>query len=252
MGFRAARHADLYLTVVVALVLGVLGVFDVVDAGVLAAATLTTLGVLALSLLNGRVQMHRLAATTAELTAHLDGRVPAGRVLAVSRSGADVDLDHARDIRIVGVTLGRTLRNHVGTLQRRLDEGAVVRIALIAPGGEAVREAARRSAVGDTPEIFEHRLGATRDLLRRLSPGPGRLEIRELAFVPSFGMIAVDPQEAGGHLHVDIYSHRTGCPEPALTLEAARDARWYRHFADEFDQIWSAGRPVGTDQVEDR
>ena len=248
MGLRAVRHADLYLTVALAVAFGVLGVFDVVDTGALAGATLTTLGVLALSLLNGRAQVHRLAATTAELAGatreHLNGRVPAGRALAVSTSGSDVELDRARDVRIIGVTLGRTLRNHVATLQSLLDDGAAVRIALIGAGGETVREAARRSAVGDTPEIFTHRLDATHDLLRRLVPGPGRLEIRELAFVPSFGMIAVDPDTADGHLHVDIYSHRPGRPEPALTLHAGRDGRWYEHFADEFDQIWAAGRPV--------
>jgi len=248
MSSRAVRHADLYLTVAVASVLGVLGVLDVVDSRVLAGATLTTLGVLAWSLLHGRAQMHRLSAATAELTAatreHLAGRVAVDRVLRVSRSGADVDLDAARDIRILGVTLGRTLRNHHGTLQRRLDAGAVVRIALIGGDGEAVREAARRSAVGDAPEVFEHRLHTTRDLLRRLSPGPGRLEIRELGFVPSFGMLAVDPDDAEGHLHVDIYSHRPGRPEPALTLHAGRDGHWYRHFAGEFDQVWAAGRPV--------
>ena len=143
MSLRAVRHADLHLTVAVALVLGVLGVFDVVDSRVLAGATLTTLGALAWSLLHGRAQMHRLSAATAELTTatreHLSERDAVDRVLGVSRSGADVDLDAARDIRIIGVNLGRTLRNHHGTLQRRLDVGAVVSIALIVGGGGADR-----------------------------------------------------------------------------------------------------------------
>jgi len=250
----SVRHLDLVATVLLALAVGVLGAFDVVGPAITGGATLTTLGLLAASSLNGRSQLQTLTTTCTELSRqHLNGRCTADRLLSVSTSGVGLELSEANDIRIIGVTLARTIRNHHVMLQRRLEAGAAVRIALIEPGGGTVEEAARRSTIPGRPEIFEHRLLPTIDLLRELAVAaaghPGRLEIRLLGFVPAVGMIAVDADKPHGHLHVDIYSHRPGGPDPTLPLYAAQDQQWFRHFTGEFDRIWATGRPfVATDQ----
>ncbi|GAA2563399.1 hypothetical protein GCM10010435_39340 [Winogradskya consettensis] len=251
------RQLDLVVTIAAAVAVGILGTFDVVSTAVTGGATLTMLGLLAVSSLHSRTTQQNLAGDVAELSRltrqHLGGR---DRLLAASTSGMDIDLSQAQDIRILGVTLGRTMRNHHATLQRRLDAGATVRIVLIAPDAAPLGEAARRSTVPERPEIFEHRLRPTVDLLDtlavRAAAGPGTLQIRMLDFVPAFGMIAVDPETSHGHLHIDIYSHRNGAAEPALPLFAHRDARWFQHFTSDFDRIWSAGRPYGTGSAEGR
>jgi hypothetical protein len=73
--------------------------------------------------------------------------------------------------------------------------------------------------------------------------GPGRLEVRFLDFVPAFGVLAVDPETLNGQACIDIYSHRHGATEPTLPLRADRDLRWFAHFLDEFDRVWTTGRP---------
>lgn len=241
-----ARQFDLTLTITVALAVGVLGVFDVVGPAVVGGATLTTLGLLAVSSLHGRSAVGTLTRSVTELATQISDRTSADRLLSASRSGVDLRLDDAHDIRIAGVTLARTVRNHHAALRDRLSAGATVRIALIAPRPATIAEAARRSTIPDSPEIFEHRLRPTLDLLddlaRSASAGPGRLEVRLLDFVPAFGLIAIDADDPDGQLHVDIYSHRAGTPEPTLPLFAGRDVHWFRHFADEFDRLWAAGR----------
>lgn len=248
---RRARQLDLVVTIALALAVGVLGAFDVVSPTVIGGATLATLGLLAVGSLHGRTVVQALTTNVAELShlthRHLGDNTTADRLLVASTSGVDLDLDSADDIRIVGVTLARTVRNHYAVLRRRLAAGAVVRIALIAPHGETLAEAARRSTIAGSPEIFEHRLRPTLDLLddlaARAAAGPGELRIRVLDFVPAFGLVAVDAEAPHGHLHVDIYSHRAGALEPTLPLYADRDTRWFRHFTGEFDRIWAAGRP---------
>ncbi|MFI7543501.1 hypothetical protein [Actinoplanes sp. NPDC049599] len=248
------RALDLVLTVALALAVGVLGAFDVVGPAVTGGATLTTLGLLAASTLHGRSSLGALTRTVAELGRNLSERAGADRLLTASTSGVDLDLDAADDVRALGVTLARTLRNHHAVLRRRLDAGATVRIALIAPRAETVAEAARRSTIADRPMIFEHRLRPTLDLLDDLAEhaaaGPGRIEVRLLDFVPAFGLLAIDADTPHGQLRVDIYSHRCGTPEPALPLYADRDVRWFRHFVAEFDQVWAAGRPYDRPQEE--
>ena len=241
------RQLDLILTIGVAIVVGVLGALDLVGPAVTGGATLTTLGLLALNSLHGRTAVHSLSRTVRELGDHVGG-AGADRLLAPSTSGVDLDLSEAHDIRIVGVTLARTVRNHYAVLLERLAAGATVRIALIAPDAATVAEAARRNTVADRPEIFEHRLLPTLDLLAGLAAhaadGPGRLEVRLLDFVPAFGLVGVDVDGVTGQLRVDIYSHRCGTAEPTLPLYAGRDIRWFQHFAGEFERVWAAGRPA--------
>lgn len=241
------RQLDLVLTIAVAVVIGVLGALDVVGPAVTGGATLTTLGLLALSSLHGRVAVRTLTHSVRELGDHVGDRASADRLLSPSTSAVELDLGDAHDIRIVGVTLARTVRNHYAALRDRLAAGATVRIALIEPAAATVLEAARRSTIPDQPEIFEHRLRPTLDLLDALAAqaatGPGRLEVRLLDFVPAFGLVGVDPDTVGGQLRVEIYSHRCGTPEPTLPLYADRDVQWFRHFTAEFDRVWAAGRP---------
>ncbi len=239
---RIWRSLDLIITLIVAITVGVLGMIDVAGGPILAGATLATLGVLTMSTLTGRTQLQTLI----DLTRRLADHPSADRMLTTSTSAVDVDLSGAGDIGIIGVTLNRTVRNHLTDLRRCLERGGRVRIAVIDPDGAVTAEAARR-CTAESAEIFSHRLRPTLDLLATLA-GAGRLEVRRLAFVPAFGLLTVDGRE----VHVDIYSHAMGGREPALALRADRDPQWSRHFLNEFDHIWTAGRPANSHPVEIR
>jgi hypothetical protein len=181
------------------------------------------------------------------LSGEIGGHASADRLLDPSATVAETDLRSAADIRIVGVTLARTVRTHYAVLHERLAAGATVRIALIAPHEATLAEAARRPSCAGRPEIFEHRLLPTLDLLDaladRAAAGPGRLEVRLLDFVPAFGLLAADLETPDGRGRVDFYSHRCGTPEPTLALRADRDHRLCTHFRAEFDSLWAAGVP---------
>jgi hypothetical protein len=243
----AGRNLDLYATFLIALTIGLLGAFNLVETELVAAATLATLAFVVVGSLGTRRQVAAMEAATRDLGLQLrqfGGVMSADEFLSPSTSGLDVDLRGAMDIRLVGVSLSRTIRNNIDDLEQRLAKGAHIRIALIEPGSEAVLEAARRSTIPDAPEIFENRIRPTVDLLRQLAASPhasGRLEVRFLTFVPVFGLTMVDPDEPDGFIHVDIYAHRSAGPEPVLRLTARRDPRWYHHFRQEFDRIWAHG-----------
>ncbi|MET0422299.1 MAG: hypothetical protein ABW046_00395 [Actinoplanes sp.] len=238
---RIWQSFDLVITLAVSLAVGTLGMLNLADGPVLAGATLATLGVLAAGTFHTRIQVGGLLDLTRR---HLTEQPPADRLLHPSTSGIDADLTGATEIGIIGVTLNRTVRNHAVALGQCLRRGGTVRVAVIDPDGEVVGEAARRSTTPDAAGIFAHRLRPTLDLLDELAAtsGSGRVEVRLLDFVPAFGLLTVDGRRANGRLHVDIYSHIFGGPEPALTLQAGRDHVWHQHFLAEFDRIWATGR----------
>ncbi|TDC65679.1 hypothetical protein E1258_04790 [Micromonospora sp. KC207] len=243
------RELEAYLLSGTALVVGALGLLNVTSPDVVSAATLAVLGVITFDLLTGRRRLHAIENSLRTVVDSLrtEGVGSVDRLLNAAVPGAAVGLAGARDIRLVGVTLSRTIRSHLDELRQQLVAGATVRVALIDPAGPAPEEAARRNglnAVGGG-EVFEHRIQPTIDLLDYLAAqtaGTGRLEVRLLTFVPAFGMVMVDPEEPVGRISIDIYSHRPDGREAMVTLRADRDPVWYRHFAREFDRIWAEGR----------
>jgi hypothetical protein len=235
------------------LTVGLLGLFDVTKPGIVAAATLAVLSLIVFDLLLDRRQLRRIEGFLGGLAESVRS---AGRpasidhVLADSVPWSRLRTAGATDIRLIGVTLNRTVRSHLEELKRQLDAGAVIRIAVIDPAGDAPAEAARRNGLGTAAEIFEHRVQPTLDLLAYLGgdpANPGRLEVRLLPFVPAFGLGLIDPAAPEGQGWVDIYSHRPDGREAVILLEADRDPRWYQHFVREFDRIWANGRPLALD-----
>ncbi|MEU6260534.1 hypothetical protein [Streptomyces sp. NPDC047043] len=238
------ENLELYVTALLSLTLAVLGVFDVADGKVLAAATLATLALLAGSLLGSRRQIATLAAQIRESRS---GAPSAAEFFTADKPEVREQVRTARDIRIVGITLARTLRNLVDELEHRALAGAVVKVALIDPLSTAPAEAARRSTIANRPEVYENRLRPSIDLLKELVERPGvdgRVEVRFLPFVPAHGVILLDPGRSNGIIYVDLYSHSSASGDAVFALKPGRDGPWYEHFQAEFERVWESGRPA--------
>ena len=240
----AGDNLEIYTTAVLSLVLAVLGVLGAVGGDVLAAATLATLALLASGMLGSRRQVAELAA---EVRTRSKGELCVDDFLGKGKADLLEQVRAAQDIRIVGVTLARTLRDLVDELQRRVVAGAVVKVALIDPAGSGPEEVARRSTIPDRAGMYRNRLRSSVDLLRELAETPGaegRVEVRFLDFVPAFGIGLLDPQRPGGRIYVDIYSHSSASGDAVFTVLPHRDGEWFRHFQTEFDSVWEHGRPA--------
>ncbi|WP_433439677.1 hypothetical protein [Nonomuraea sp. CA-141351] len=139
------KNLEIYLTAIIALVVGVLGVFDIVEPRSWGAATQATLALVAVNALGPRHQVTDL----------------------------DSQVARASEVRLAGVTLSRTVRAHVEDLRKALARGASVNVLLIDPEGSAPEEAERRSTIpGEDDGVIHVELGtAGRDPVFTLTPG---------------------------------------------------------------------------------
>jgi hypothetical protein len=247
----AGSNVEIYATTLVSLVLALLSVFDVVAPPVVAAATLATLALLALSTLGSRHQVQDLRRSIDTLTAAVNNAIPddlpVHRFLAVKAPDLHDELRGADDIRLVGVTLGRTVRDLARSIERRLRAGATVRVVVIDPDGPAPLDAIERTLGVTSPDLYRPRIKSTIEMLDNLaaeSGGTGQIEVRLLPFVPAFGMYLIDPDEPDGRTYVEIYQHRSREPNPCFQLKAERDGHWYKFFANQFDVLWDSARPA--------
>ncbi|MEV5558594.1 hypothetical protein AB0L44_33490 [Nonomuraea wenchangensis] len=239
------KNLEIYLTALIALAVGVLGVFDVVDAKVVGAATLATLALVAVNALGPRHQVTDLEARVAELNRLVETRLAGDTFLGTERKGLAEQVGRARDLRLAGVTLSRTVRGRVEELRKALERGATVKVLLIDPSGGVPEEAARRSTIAGRGEVFEHRVTSTLHLLAGLS---GAIEVRFMPFVPAFGVVLLDPADDDGVAYVELGTHSTAGRDPVFTVTRRRDHFWFEHFTAEFDRLWEVSRKWEPDQ----
>ncbi|TMR10213.1 hypothetical protein ETD86_40540 [Nonomuraea turkmeniaca] len=238
--FSTGKNLEIYLTALIALTVGVLGVFSVVNTQVVSAAILATLALVAVNALGPRHQVADLEARVADLNRLVEAKLAGDAFLTTVRQGLDERVARAADIRFAGVTLSRTIRAHVEQLRKSLGRGASVQVLLIDPKGTVPEEAARRSTIPDHSDVFEHRVKSTIYLLRELEG----VEVRFLPFVPAFGLVLLDADEDDGVIHVELGTHSSAGRDPVFTLTPRRDHFWYEHFKAEFDRMWEVGREV--------
>lgn len=243
------REVQAHLTTALTLIVGLLSLLGVADPEIVYAATLSVLAYLAYELVNGAHLTAQSERTVEELRRALREARPYSfdQLIPAAVPGVLTGLERARDIWLVGVTLNRTVRSNLTALERCLRSGGSVHLVLIDPMSTATREAALRNGLGDEPALFEHRLSPTIDLvnyLRALPHACGRLDVRVTAFVPSFGLIGVDPDASHGRLTLEVYSHRPAGQELSLTLSPDREPRWYGNVREELEHIWRNARPL--------
>lgn len=170
-------------------------------------------------------------------------------------------LDHyvqnANQIDLCGVTLTSTVNKQFGNLRERLQAGAKIRILVVDPDSAALKMSAERSTSPDDTDYYRVRLDATlREiayLFKRLkefkaiqgnSPKAGNLYVRLLSYAPSFGIISFDAHQDNGIVFIEVYPHKFGHKSPpTFDLMSKRDGNWYRHFVDQFDEMWNAAKP---------
>ncbi|WP_052424342.1 hypothetical protein [Nonomuraea candida] len=240
----AGKNLEIYVTALIALVVGVLGVFDLVEPKVVGAATLATLALVAVNALGPRHQVAELDRRVEELGRLVEAGLPGGELLSEEVKDLHARVAHAGDIRLAGVTLNRTIRSYVDELGKALERGASVKVLVIDPSGPVPEEAARRSTIPGQPDVFEHRARSTLYVLRDLPAPRERLEVRLLPFTPAFMMILLDPADDDGVIHVELGSHRSPHAAPGFLLTGRRDHHWCRHFTAEFDRLWEVAREI--------
>jgi hypothetical protein len=162
----------------------------------------------------------------------------------------DSDLEKSKELWLVGVTLGRTIKTHYSLLEKKLARGDCVKVLLVNPDGVACEMAEMR--VYGRPNVERNRaeirgnLGDFCDLAKMV---PDKLEIRTLNYPLGFGGFAIDPDTASGILYLEHYPFKTpGGSIPKFVLQAG-DSRWYDFFKTEMRTLWENGDPWNCESI---
>jgi hypothetical protein len=220
------------------------------DIAELATWILAVLGLIAVSGLwdrNRRLRrIEKLSEESRDLVGrHLSGKVRAGDFFISERRLSDQSFASANTILLSGMTLTRTTREYAHILSRRLASGAHVRIIILETNDEILRQLSLRSTGPGTSEYWRNRLEAVDALIHSLALMPdrkGMLELGYLPYLPSFGLVVIDPDEPHGFCLAEIYQHKSAEANPTFELRADDDPLWYEFFRKQFEILWKSSR----------
>lgn len=155
------------------------------------------------------------------------------------------DLSSANTVYLVGLTLARTSREFLYTLGQRLTTGATVRFIILDPELDSVLEQAYLRSFIAPIEFWRDTLKTTEKVIDALAKSPnskGTVEVGYLPYIPSFGLVMIDPDQSHGICFVEIYQHRSAEPHATFQLRASDDQYWFKYFQEQFDGMWKSCR----------
>lgn len=232
---RRGENIDLFVTVIVAIGLAVLNLLGLAPASLIGPLTLTVLGLLAVATLGNRYKLEEsLAQLNQNHTELFQETQPVG---------LESDLQQARELWLVGVTLSRTLNTYYNLLESKLARGHTLRVLLVHPDGHGAEMLALREYKRHSVTRIRHLIHNSLEDLCGLQQHFSNLEVRVIDYPLGFGGVLVNPETPNGRLYLEHYPFKVpGGSLPKFTLTVG-DGRWYQLFKQEVETIWASATP---------
>jgi hypothetical protein len=224
--------------------------FASTDIAELATWILAVLGLIAVSgLWDRNRRLHRIEKLSEEgrnlALRYLSRKVRASDFFLSEQRVSEKDLSSAYTVFLVGKTLTRTTREFMYVFRRRLVAGATIRFIILDPESDVTLQQAVLQSFDAPIDYWRDTLRAVETVIDAVAKTPGntgKVEIGYLPFLPSFGLLMIDPDQSHGVCFVELYHHRSAESNPTFELRATDDPHWYRFFREQFDLLWKSCR----------
>lgn len=244
----ARQNFDIYITVVLAFMVAILGLFGIVDQTIISSAVLATLALTSVSLLMNRRENEdiQLALSRIETT---DCSAEQFFMHKYDRSVLHDFIKTSHRIFFWGLTLTITIPFLKDEIERGLKSGLEVRFLLLKPSSNAVEMAAFRTKSASIDRInltLQMNLMHLADLMKYSQNG--KLEVRVVDYLPPWYMVALDPHLPTGHMFIRLNSFRNDAARPSFQLSATNDSDWFHFFIQQFEAVWEEADVVALEQ----
>ncbi len=156
------------------------------------------------------------------------------------------NLDSAKEIWIVGVTLERATQGNLHKYEQAIQKGYPVKVLAVHPDSPAMDIAASRYYAPATRDPKQQGAKTITHLslfyeLKKTAVDPDKVQIRTISNPLSFGAICVNPNSPTGTLYLEHFPFQT-FPDaiPKFVLHAT-DRYWYDFFKKELSILWESG-----------
>lgn len=232
------QNLDIYLAILIAIVVSVLGVAQIADQNIVSSAVLATLALVSLSLLanrreNDEIQKNllRLTGTGQLADKFFRKEYDTSKVLHLVRNSQKVYFLGSGFTTLIPLIREELSNNPPSELE--------LKFLLMKPSGNATSIAAFRGdrSVEEINVLLEKSLSDIEQLAKKMTSG--KVEYRVIDYLPPYNIEAFDPQHPSGHMFVRLAAFRTSTfIRPLFELTAKDDNAWFNFFLEQFETLW--------------
>lgn len=243
---KSGQNLDIYLTVVIAAVIAVLGVFSIVEQAVISSAILATLALIATSSIQNRNE--RLAIKRSLLEARDDYHSAESFFQEYKVNELKELIRTSKSVYFWGVHFRKTISSCEFALEQSLRNGACLKFLLVKPDSSATKMSGfRNTSVVRKDRSNRFLKDALRDLadIGTSANAIDRIEVKVIDFLPLWTMSAINPKSSDGKILVILSSFRFSAEEnPFFQLIAEKDRHWFNFFVEQFEETWKEAETI--------
>jgi hypothetical protein len=251
---KNGENIDIYLSILLAVVVAVLGIIGVASFSILSAAILMLLSLLAGSILMIRKSANDARGASLEMATKLNDLQSAlsslrhTSVSDIFRRGypnLQKDFDNTSSISVLGTNLVSTINSYYGIFEKAIDGGCKLRIIISSTESGVLGMLKFCNYKADDIDALRSMIQYhTKRILALGTSGHGGAEVRALSYVPPYGIIVAKKKDGGGKIYVKLMSFRT-LPGQYPTMEIGQeDVEWFHFFDEQFEKFWEAAKPA--------
>jgi len=232
---RHGENIDLYLTVIAAIVVSILGLLNVTNTDLIISLTLAVLALLAFASLQSRQQIAKILESQKQKRFVFSERSP----ISIER------LRRAKSIAHNGITLVGTSNTLLGVFSDCIAKGGNVRLIVVASDDISMEVAAQRFVKHqDAERLRREALHALDNFSSILAQYPKDFEVRTLKAMPPFSLWILDADTSHAEIWLGLYPFRDQ-PEPWIQIFPHTDREMFEFLVRQFNLMWEASETWG-------
>lgn len=227
---RRGESLDLYITIALAIVLVILNLINFIPVSWLPPLNVAILALLAIAVLENRHRLDTLLEQSTSRDQIMLTHFPDSLLFH--------DMDKAKQLTLIGVDLSLVLKQNYARLESKLRKGHSIKVVLVNPDSPACEMAAilhyEPTTCDEKRAVINRSIRILNELKQKTK---GKLEIRLLNHLPTFGAIVSDLHTADGAIYLWHYAFKAGDTERLKLIVRDTDGAWYEKFKMEIDTI---------------
>jgi len=242
---RDRENLDVYITVIIAIVVAIGGIFGLHDT-IIFSAILATLAMVSLGLLQNRRENReiRLALKQVNTSDQLSDKFLKDEFNAYELRER---LAQARQIIIWSATFADTMATLSYAIEEALKADAKVRFLVMKPDSAAANVASLRHRFSREPLLESAKIKNVLSRLAKLSSSvnSGQIEARVVDYIPPYTIVGIDINHRKGYMWLRLASPFTdGTRRPTFGLDAIDDKKWFGFFSEQFETMWKVSEVI--------
>jgi hypothetical protein len=234
------RNIDIYIIIIVAIALSILGIVGTASVPLVLSGTLATLAVIAISILKNRQADETIERTLERLTnaqrktSALDFFAEWDEILFRQK------VDLARELDMLAVANHDFVSGNEDLLRSFVKRGGRIRYLLV--NQEALVMAAARAfgAERDPTYLQMNNVMCLKIVGEIAKEFPASVEIKLVNHLPSAVITMLDPQDPNGTIFATLYGfNQIFTSRPSFALLNKRDGKWFEFYRTYFENLWN-------------